>query len=1106
MKKNKTRNDFFKRDFLKVLLFMKLSFTFLLLTSLQLSAKVFSQERVSLNVKSAELKTALMEIEKKSTFRFLYNDDVINSTEKVDIDVNDVLVTEVLDKILKETFLSYQVLNNNLVVITAANKEINDFTVSGKVISPGGDAIPGVSVRVKGSTAGTSTNATGQYSLTVPEGAVLIFSSVGFEDLEIIVDKRSTIDVVLKLSTKSLDQVIVVGYGTQRKRDVTGSISSIKGEEIARQPVLTATQAIQGKVAGVQIISSGSPNSAPTVRIRGTGSILGGVNPLYVVDGVITDDIRNINSADIVTLDVLKDASSAAIYGVRASNGVIIITTKKGRGGKMQVSYDANVGIRQASHLVKMANSTEYAAYLNEASINYGNGAVLIDPVLTTTSTNWFGTILRNSFQQNHNISISGGSEKINYFLSAGYLTDEGIVINNKFERFTLRSNNEYKITDKLKVNTLISYSHGRTQDANLGTAYNNAYHAAPIIVSKVNGKYGNTSSFQNVGNPLLDIESNDNKYLENRLQGTGYIEYKPVTWLTLRTSYGVELGFNNRRTYTFQFLNDTVTFITPGGSQQSQKSNLSISEERNNRWVWDNTATIQKSFDKHDITFLAGTTSERIFNQSYTGSRSDVPPDPSLWYLNQGDPATQVNGSSADERTRVSYLARLNYTYNKKYLLTGTFRRDGSSLFKVHYANSPSIGLGWIITKENFMQNQKIFNNLKLRASYGRLGNDNIPSNARYVTLNTGQPYTINGTVINNGASLSGFVDKDVKWESTDEADIGLEFTFLKNKLSGELDFYQKKVKNALLSVPTPTTTGTASVFTNVASVENTGVELSLNWNNKIGKNITYNLSYNVSYNKNKVIALNGGQAIFAGYVGSKGSTTYTSNGQPIGSFYILQEDGVFHNQAEIAAYKASNGNTITINGQLPRLGGLKYRDLNDDGKIDDKDRTFSGSYQPKFTMGLTAGVNYKSFDLSLNLYGTIGSKIYNGKKAARFNSLDNVEASVTNDHWTFANYTSDVPTAFLDPIPQSTYFLESGNFLRINNLSIGYTFRQPFFSKYGVSNFRCYITSQNLVTITKYSGFTPELAGGDPLNQGIEYNAYPTTRTFALGVNLTF
>ncbi|MEO7119571.1 MAG: TonB-dependent receptor [Ginsengibacter sp.] len=979
--------------------------------------------------------------------------------------------------------------------------------VTGTIIGSDGTPVAAVSVQVKGTTFGTSSDSSGNFSLSVQDAnAILVFSSLGYIEQSVSLKGRSNITVVLQgSSAKQLDQVIVVGYGTQRKRDVTGSVADVKGSEIAKQPVLTATQAIQGKVAGVQIISSGAPNSAPSVRIRGTGSILGGVNPLYVVDGVLTDDIRNINSSDILSLDVLKDASAAAIYGVRAANGVIIITTKTGRSGKMVVSYDANAGFREAAHLVTMANANQYARYINQASVNTGNGSVLVDTSLTNTSTNWFGTILRKAFEQNHNVSIGGGSDKIDYFFSVNYLTDEGIVLNNNFNRFSLRSNNEYKLSKKLKISTLISYSRGNTQDVNLGAAYNDAYHAAPIIPSKINGKYGNTSAYQNVGNPLLDIESNNNKYIENRLQGNGAIDYKPVSWLTLHSGYGVELGYNNRIIYVNQFLNDTSTYIVAGGNQVNNLSNLSVRDERNNRWVWDNTATFQKSFSKNDVTFLVGTTAEKITTAYETGSRSDVPADPNIRYLNQGDPSTQLNDASNDRRTRNSYISRLSYQYDRKYLLTATFRADGTSLFTKKYSYSPSLGIGWIITREKFMQNQKIFDNLKLRASYGRLGNDNIPTSASVQTINSGLPYFFNNTYV-TGLAFSGLIDKNIRWESTDEADIGLEFSLLKNRLSGEIDVYDKKVANALIQVPILISAQVVDVYTNVATIENKGVELSLQWNDKIGEKINYNISGNISYNKNDVVALNGGQAVSAGSVGQKGNTTITTNGYPIGSFFVLQAEGVFHNQKELAAYVTKSGVPIKINGQLPTLGDLKYADINGDGVIDDNDRVIAGSYQPKFTFGLNGSISYNSFDLNFGAYGTAGSKIYNGKKAARFNQKDNVEASVAKNSWTFQNYASDVPRANLNALPQSTYFIESGDFVRINNLTLGYTFSSALLNKYGIKNFRCYVTSQNLFTFTNYSGFTPEIADGSPIAPGIELNAYPTTRTFAFGVNLTF
>jgi TonB-dependent starch-binding outer membrane protein SusC len=983
---------------------------------------------------------------------------------------------------------------------------VADILVKGKVTNVSGEPIRGVSILVKGTAKGTSSDINGDYSITVAEDAVLTFSSVGYETQEVSVAGRPEINVTLQNSTKAIDQVVVVGYGTQRKRDLTGSISSVSGAEISKQPVLTATQALQGKVAGVQIISSGAPNSAPIVRIRGTGSVLAAANPVYVVDGVITDDIRNINTADIVSTEILKDASSAAIYGVRASNGVILITTRKGRVG-MQVTYDGRVGIREASKIVKMANSAEYATYINEASVNTGNGEVLVDPVTTVNNTDWFETIIGSALFHEHNTSISGGSEKANYYFGAGYLSDEGIVINNKFERYTARTNNEFRPSAKVKVNTIISYAHGQTQDVNLGSAYNNAYHAAPTIPSKINGKYGNTSAFQNVGNPLVDIENNNNKYRENKAQGNFSLEIKPIGWITLKTSYGIELYYNQRVNYTGKLPNDTTVFLVAGGNQKTEKSNLMVANEHAYRWVWDNTATAQRVFEKHDITLLVGTSAERISVQSQTGTRTGVPPDRNLWYLDLGDPQSQQNSSFVAARNVNSYLGRVNYAYDKKYLLTASLRADGSSSFREHWGYFPAIGIGWVISDEKFMEKQKLIEFLKLRASWGKLGNENIDPTARFQTLRTGLPYVFNGTVV-SGSTLLDVVDRNIKWESTEETDIGVEATLIDSRMRVEIDVYQKKVKNALSRVRIPGVLGDPDglIITNVATIENKGIELSLNWKGDIGKDIKYTVGGNVSYNQNKVVALNGGEAIYGGFVGQKGSTTYTNNGQPIGAWFILESQGVFHNQTELASYVTSNGTPITINDQLPTLGDLRYRDINDDGKINDDDRQFFGSYQPDFLLGLNATFNYKAFDLSIGAYGTIGSKIYNGKKAARYNSLDNVEADVASDRWTFTNYASDVPRANLYAIPQSTYFLENGNFARINNLTIGYTLPESIRERLHVTNFRVYVASQNLATFTNYSGFSPEINNGDAFGQGIEFNPYPTTRTYTLGVNLTF
>ncbi len=986
--------------------------------------------------------------------------------------------------------------------------------VTGKVTGATGEPLSGVSILVKGTKSGTSTNNEGNFSINVTNpNAALVVTSLGYDPQEIGLAGRNSIPITLAAASTQLNQVVVVGYGTSRRKDLTGSVASIKGAELAKQPVQTATQALQGKVAGVQIISSGQPNSLPTVRVRGTGTMLGGANPLYVVDGVITDDIRNINSADIVNLDVLKDASATAIYGMRAANGVLIITTKKGRSGKMIISYDANVGIKEASHLVDMAGPNQYANYVNEASIYYGTGDSLItgSKLAAGNNTDWYDAILRRGFWQNHNISVSGGSEKINYFLSAGYINEEGILLTNKFNRFTLRSNNEYKLSKDIKFSTLLSYSRADLDDVDLGV-FNDAYRAAPYVASKTGNLYGNTSLSNNVGNPLLGLEKNYNKGIDNRFQGTFAVDIKPVSWLTLRSSYGIDLDFykNTRFAYSFGNLGDKNIFIEQGGNQLRDKSSLGINKNDASRWVWDNTATATKDFGVHKLSLLVGTTSEKYTLNSLSGNRVDVPENRDQWFLGAGSSIGATNDNTGDKFTRSSYIGRLNYNYNDRYLITATFRADGTSRFSEEnrWGYFPSVGVAWNISNESFMANQKTFGNLKLRASWGKVGNDQIPTGAYLPLAATNIPYFFDQPRNQYlGISFNQLSDQNVKWEVTDEYDFGVDFSVLDNHLTGEIDYYNKKTKDALVYVNIPGILGDADnkYITNAASFENKGVEFGLNWNDRINKDWNYNLSGNIAYNKNRIVGLNGGQALFDGGIGgNQGFTTKSDNGQPIGSFYLLQTDGIFQTIEEVAASAQPDA--------LP--GDLRYRDISGtdgkpDGTINDLDRVYLGSYQPKLTFGLSGGLTYKNFDFNFGTYGTAGGKIYNGKKGTHgADPRDNIEASVAKDRWTPNNPNTDVPRASLNQLPASTYFLEKGDFLRINNLTLGYKLSGGLLSKYKISNLRIYITAQNLATITNYTGFTPEVSrpGDNPLNAGIELSAYPSTRTFALGVNLSF
>jgi TonB-linked SusC/RagA family outer membrane protein len=971
------------------------------------------------------------------------------------------------------------------------------------------EALIGVTVLVKGTSINAQTGVDGRYSIEAPADAVLTFNYVGYAMQEIPLAGKTAINVALASTTK-LNEVVVVGYGTQRKRDLTGAVARVEGSEIVNQPVQTPTQALQGKLAGVQIISDGTPNSQPTVRIRGTGTLLAGANPLYVVDGVQTTDIRNLSNADIASIDVLKDASAAAIYGVRGANGVIIVTTKKGAVGKPVLSYSGTYGFKEAAHLVTMANADQYRSYITDTS---PGTTFPTYPGFGNATTNWYKEILKRGIYQNHNLAVSGATDNVRYYFSGNLLQDDGTVIQNKFQRLTVRSNTSFSLSDKVTISSQASYSHAHTQDVNIGTAYLNAYRAAPIIPAKQGDFYGNTAAYGNVGNPVLDIDKNNNQLNENRLQGNIGIDVRPVEWLTLRSAINVDLNANTRTIYNYQFANDATTFIVAGGNQQSTSSSLSVMQSNSYRYLWENTATFHKVFnEKHDLTILAGTTTEEGQSTPLYGSRRGVPADPNQWYLNTGDPNTSVvnpydptNPDAAmlpSRDRRFSVLGRLNYAYDGRYLLTANLRYDASSKFASNRREGvfPSLGVGWVISDEDFLKDVRGLSFLKLRASYGRLGNDQIPANSYVTTADINIPYVFNGQPV-LGAVISQLKNGEVHWETTREYDAAVEFGFLDNHLTGEVTYYNKLTSDALIPINIPGILGDPDnqLITNAANIANTGVEAALNWRSTIRDGFTYNLGVNATFNQNRITNLNGGQALFAG----QNLVTKSDNGQAAGSFFLLDAIGVYQNTADIASGPKSTFGTGP--GNAPQPGDLKYADTNGDGVIDLNDRTFHGSYQPPIYFGINGGINISNFDFSFVLSGNLKNKVYNAKRQARSAGTDNVEASFANERWTATNPSNTTPSTLSSSMPNSTYFLESGSYLRLTNLIVGYTFPVSTIERAHLATLRVFLSGQNIFTATSYSGFTPELPGG-PLDAGIEYNAYPTSRTLTVGLTANF
>jgi TonB-linked SusC/RagA family outer membrane protein len=647
-------------------------------------------------------------------------------------------------------------------------------------------------------------------------------------------------------------------------------------------------------------------------------------------------------------------------------------------------------------------------------------------------------------------------------------------------------------------LSALLSYSRSNVRNVDLGV-FNVAYRAAPYVPAKIGDKYGNTSLSNNVGNPS-SIWKNATTAVPVTASRDGGADFKPLKWLALRSSFGVDRGNFASRAYQYRYANagDDNVFINSGSNQVRPSSVLDVTVSNGTRWVADNTATATKQFGDHNISLLVGTTAEEIRSNDLSGRRIDVPEDKNQWYLGAGSTIGALNNNTGDKSTRTSYLSRLSYGFQDKYFLTATMRADGTSRLPENnrWGYFPSVGLGWNIGGESFMANQNLFKTLKLRASYGVVGNDGIASSLFRPLARQNLPYFFNGTE-NLAIAFDQLSDRNLRWELNKEADIGLDFTVINGRLGGTLDFYSKKTEDALVSINVPGILGDPdnSYVTNAATISNKGVELSLDWNQSINKDWRYTLNANGAYNKNQIDQLNGGQALLAGGVNGF-LTTKSDNGQPIGSFFLVEMDGIFQTQEEIAKSAQTNA----------KPGDIRYRDINTDGQINDLDRVYQGSYQPDFTFGFNGSANYRTIDFSFGTFGTAGGKIYNGKKAARGDFRDNVETRVALDRWTPNNPSNTIPRANVNAERASTYYLEKGDFFRINNLTLGYTLGAKMIDVIRIRSLRIYGSVQNLATFTNYSGFTPEINSGGTLAGGIESNIYPTTRTFVLGLNVGF
>ena len=965
-------------------------------------------------------------------------------------------------------------------------------TISGKVIFKSDrQTVIGASVYIKGTTLGTTTDVDGNFSLTSSSANdSIVFSFIGYKTQTILRGDKNRIDIELEEDNKLFDEIVVIGYGTQKKSDITGSVSSLRGADLTAIPSLSPEQALQGKIAGVQVNSvSGAPGATPVVRIRGVGT-LNNSAPIYVVDGVILDDISFLNSNDIESMEILKDASATAIYGSRGANGVVIVSTKRATiGGTSEpiINVSSEFSVQHLRKKIELLNASQFASVANQISPGTLSG--------TLGATDWQDEIF-DQFRPIYTFhaSVTGASERNNYYFGLGYFSQDGIIAKSDYKRLSLKLNDSYKIKNNIKVG--VNYTISPDYKNNDAGVVAMAYRAWPTSVPY--NADGNYAEVFGAGNPLAAIEFN-NSYT-NRLRAVGNIfaDFTILKDFVFRSSFGQDYSHVKNKSFTPAF------FVSP--TQSNDLSSLNVSMVDYFTWLWENTLSYNKNFGKHHVEGLAGYTSQKYTTETVGGGIRDlVGNDPALWYLQSGN-TTYLTGTNKGEiTTLVSSLFRANYSYDSRYLFTASVRRDGSSKFGKNnrYGVFPSFAAGWNLHNEAFLADQKIFSRLKLRASWGIIGNEKIPWSRQYSLVNNGQNAVLNETLV-AGATYGISGNPDIRWEETTQTDVGLEIGLLRDKISIEFDYYHKVTDGILVDLLTPGHLGNgpfATVTYNAARVLNSGFELNLVYNGQLGANSSFKIFGNASTIKNEVLSLgaqNGEKGfISSGSLGNGQLVSRTIVGQSVGAFFGYQTDGIFQNEGELSS-------SATLSGQ--KVGDLRFKDQNGDGVIDSKDRVYLGSYIPKFVFGFGASFNVKQFDFTMDFNGQTGNKIYNGKNANR-PDLYNFESPVANA-WQGEGSSNEIPKPAASGVNYevSDYFLESGSYLRLRSVGVGYTFNQKWMQRAKIKSTRVYVRATNLLTLSGYSGYTPEIASQDALSSGIDLGVYPLTAIYSFGFNFNF
>lgn len=1038
-----------------------------------------------------------------------------------------------------------------------------DLNVQGTVLaSDDPNPVTGASIAVQGTSNGTISDLDGNFSLKVKSGDVLVVSFIGYKSQEFKVTSAAPIKVTLEPDNMMLEEVVAIGYGTMKKSDLTGAVSSVKAEQLQRSPVSGLDQALQGRAAGVTVnANSGQPGEAATIRIRGIGSAIGGSDPIYVVDGVITDNIAFLSPNDIESTEILKDASATAIYGSRGANGVIIVTTKNGSKGKASISFDAYWGMQNRWRKLNlmgsqdmadtklrigtMKNGAEEIAYYQNKGFNewmsmYNIASSNYFPVVKTgtnpngfdysaVETDWQDEVFNsNAFMHNYSLSITGGNDQGNYAVSASYFGQEGTIIGSDYERLTIRANSSYKVKPWLKVGEHISFmtSEGRNAMNNSSSPGASVISAALAMApwdpthyaegsvnaagEDLSGQIAASSNFKNVTNPFSMVEMSHPQKNTERFVGDVYVEINPIKDLTLRSA--VSLDFSLERERNFK---DSYEY---SAYDQATKNYISSSMSRYSTLMEETTLTYAKSIGRHDFSIMAGQTTEEYNYYQIGGSGASIlNPTETNWYLSNATEDRTYTSDNVSRTRRLSFLGRVYYSYANRYMITVNFRADGSSKFPENpWGYFPSTALAWRINEEDFMQDIDNLDQLKLRLGWGRVGNDQVGDNSFSLNMGSsdnvfyGYPFGSTQT-LQTGAAVLTLVNKNGRWETNEQWNVGVDFGFWRGKLSGNIDGFIRDTKDALLYVNAPAHVGNMySITQNVGVIRNQGIEIALEHQNQVGK-VHYSIGGNISFIKNELQKLNGGSPIY-------GDRTKTDLGLPLNTFWGYEYEGIYQSDEEaldhLYSYTAS---TIGVHA-----GDAKYKDLNGDGLIDDNDKTNIGNPFPWLTYGLNLGVDFYGFDVQLFFQGVYGNEIFNALRLRTEGAGDECTLSTTMSdvwvgysdvvrsaleaqgvNWTLLeNRDGTIPNPTGSPTnsENSSRFIESGAYMRLKNMQIGYTLPKKITQKAHIERCRFYVSGNNLFTITKYSGYDPEIGSS------VDYGNYPQSRTFTFGVNMNF